>query len=646
MLTLFRLSLLFIAAVSFAIPPVVDFTGGAAAQGWSAAHDISALEPTKEGLIVRASGGDPFLHGPRGDFTSTQPLLFTATLRSDTAGWGQVFASKDADRESQSAFFRIEKGRNEISVVLPPMGKDWRLRFDPPGTCTVARIGVLESGVEGIASVSVKGDRVLVSTKGVTGPMGLVELAPRQSLSEAASTPVVWKGDAGTDISLPVIDGTHDRSASGFAVLVPHPVLGRVPAGGIVFASVFEREVKDARPFPKPDSKKGLQVQMVDDAIAIGVRHAGVNVSLGALIDLEKKPGNPTWLCEGETFAFRRSYLDSLSVKKMSDLGISVYFIILAYETGNPAMNTAILHPARDAKLANKIAAFDTVTPRGERLWRATMEFLADYYSRPNDEHGRVAGYIIGNEVNVHWQWHNVGRMPRNVFVADYVRQMRIANTAIRKTSATARVYMSLTHFWTIDPDKDPWISMPGRYLIEEFARQARAGGDFDWHLAHHPYPEDLGNPRTWLDKTAPQTPDAGRITFKNLEQLDQFFARPELLFRGTRRSIILSEQGFHSTDNEAGDRFQAAGFCYAWAKIARIPAIDAFILHRHVDHQYEGGLHLGLWRRKADSIATPDTPRPMYECFKAAGTPAEEAAFRFALPVIGIGKWDDVLAK
>ena len=274
------------------------------------------------------------------------------------------------------------------------------------------------------------------------------------------------------------------------------------------------------------------------------------------------------------------------------------------------------------------------------------MEFLADWFSRENNEHGRVAGYIIGNEVNVHWQWHNVGRMPRNAAVADYVRQMRLANSAVRKSSATARVYMSLTHFWTIDPDADHWRSMPGKYYIEEFARQARAGGDFDWHLAHHPYPENLGDPRTWRDKTAPQSPDAGRITFKNLEQLDKVFARPELLYRGKQRSIILSEQGFHSKDNEAGDRDQAAGYCYAWEKIARIPSIEAFILHRHVDHQYEGGLNLGLWRRKKDSIATADTPRPMYECFKAAGTPAQEAAFRFALPVIGIGNWDEIMAK
>ncbi len=640
-----RLAHLFLATSVFAAPPIADFTGVRDAQGWGSAHDIASVEPSPEGLKIKGSGGDPFLIGPRGDFSSSEPLLFTASIKSETAGWGQVFASQTTDREDRSVHFRIEVGWNEVSVVLPPMGKDWRLRFDPVSDCTVARMGVLESGAIGVTTVSVDATQLKLSLKGVSGAVEVVELAAHETLSAAAKAPVIWRGTAQAEVILPRVDGAHDRSASGFAVVVPHPALGRISAGGIRFASEIAG-AKDARPFPNPGSKKGLQVQMVEDAIAIGVRHAGVNLSLGALIDLDKKPGNPTWQLDGETYAFRKSYLDSLNVKRMSDEGISVYLIVLAYQTGRPEMNAAILHPARDEKLVNGIAAFDTVTPRGERLWKATMEFLADWFSRENNEHGRVAGYIIGNEVNVHWQWHNVGRMPRNAAVADYVRQMRLANSAVRKSSATARVYMSLTHFWTIDPDADLWRSMPGKYYIEEFARQARAGGDFDWHLAHHPYPEDLGDPRTWRDKTAPQSPDAGRITFKNLEQLDKFFARPELLYRGKQRSIILSEQGFHSKDNEAGDRDQAAGYCYAWEKIARIPSIEAFILHRHVDHQYEGGLNLGLWRRKKDSVVTADTPRPMYECFKAAGTPAQEAAFRFALPVIGIGNWDEVLAK
>src|SRR5688572_10537542 len=40
----------------------------------------------------------------------------------------------------------------------------------------------------------------------------------------------------------------------------------------------------------------------------------------------------------------------------------------------------------------------------------------------------------------------------------------------------------------------------------------------------------------------------------------------------------------------------QAAAYAYAWQRVIRNPNIDAFILHRHVDHAHEGGLNLGLW--------------------------------------------------
>lgn len=46
--------------------------------------------------------------------------------------------------------------------------------------------------------------------------------------------------------------------------------------------------VPDATPFPNPPSIKGLQ--MTDDALALGIHHAGVNVNITSLVDLEKKP--------------------------------------------------------------------------------------------------------------------------------------------------------------------------------------------------------------------------------------------------------------------------------------------------------------------------------------------------------------------
>jgi G3E family GTPase len=65
---------------------------------------------------------------------------------------------------------------------------------------------------------------------------------------------------------------------------------------------------------------------------------------------------------------------------------------------------------------------------------------------------------------------------------------------------------------------------------------------------------------------------------------------------------------------------------------------------HAHHDHGHEGGLNLGLWRRKPDSIADPSTRKPIYDVFVAADTPRREEAFRFALPIIGITNWAEVL--
>ena len=42
-------------------------------------------------------------------------------------------------------------------------------------------------------------------------------------------------------------------------------------------------------PFPTPPNQKGLQVQMVDDALALGIHHAGININLTALLDMKSK---------------------------------------------------------------------------------------------------------------------------------------------------------------------------------------------------------------------------------------------------------------------------------------------------------------------------------------------------------------------
>ena len=417
-------------------------------------------------------------------------------------------------------------------------------------------------------------------------------------------------------------------------------------------ASRLAAQPVNAYPFPATVLKKGLQVQMIDDALALGIGHAALNVDLTRLIDPSGKGAGPRWTSEGKQFAFSQSAVVDLDkrVKPLSDKGVVVYLILLAYASGDPTRDALMLHPdyARGAKNAGPIGMFNVATPDGAAWLTAATEFLAARYSVSNSPNGQVWGYIAGNEVNSHWFWANMGRAPLERVVDAYEKAVRTIHLAVRKASANARVYVSCDHFWSVRyPAGDEKQCAAGRLFLEAFAATVRKNGDFDWHVAHHPYPEPLTDCRFWLDrKNAPQAQNAKVVTFRNLDVLTQYLEGDPLLWQGKPRRVILSEQGFHCADRPDGERNQAAAFALAYVKVSQMKGIDAFILHRHVDHAKEGGLKLGLWTNKPGSIATPDLKRQMYDVFRAAGTVEQEKAFEFALSVIGVKNWDEALEK
>ena len=399
-------------------------------------------------------------------------------------------------------------------------------------------------------------------------------------------------------------------------------------------------------PFPSPPNKKGIQVQMVDDAIALGIHHATLNVSLGGLFHLSERPNFSKHTFENRDFFINDAYVRSLDtqIKPLSDAGIVVYFIVLAYPTKDAAKDKLLLHPKAKADGKYNIAAFNTATPDGVWLYRALIDFLAERYNGAHRDHGRAWGWIIGNEVNSQWLWYNLDKMPLSSVVAEYEKAVRLAHETIRHHSANARCYLSFDHHWnTSMPGISEQEAYKGRDFLDAFAKLAREHGDFEWHVAHHPYPDDLGNPRTWLDKAAWPTDGSPHITFKNLEVACRHMEKPELLWQGKPRRIILSEQGIHCLKTAEGEKLQAAGFAYAWEKVSRQNGIDAMIWHRHVDHAHEGGLRLGLWENQPGSISTPARKRPIYDLFQKAGTPDWPAAAAFALPIGGMKNWDEL---
>ncbi|THF77980.1 hypothetical protein E6C55_14840 [Cohnella fermenti] len=397
--------------------------------------------------------------------------------------------------------------------------------------------------------------------------------------------------------------------------------------------------------FPTASSIKGLQVQNVDDAQKLGIGHAALNVAFNELF-LESATGAIPFAMDGTTYYFDQSAVTKLDndIKTLSDNGVVVTLILILYnDTGT--INSLLRHP--DYSGHGTVVAFNATNADGIRYWKAGVEFLASRYTRSDEQYGRAVNYIVGNEVNSPYYWYDMGDKPLQSFVEQYARAYRIAETAVKKYYSNGRTYISLDHFWNGSIGTDALKTYKGKALLDEFNRQIAAEGNIPWNIAYHPYPEDLFDPTIWNDTTVTDNANTVRINFKNLQVLTGYIGASDYLYNGSKRRIILSEQGFHSLSNSLADqKTQAAAYAYSYYKAKFLGGIDSFILHRHVDHGDEGGLNLGLWTRDTTKSfpAAPKDKKYIYDVFRKIDTSESAAVTDFAKSIIGIADWASVI--
>ncbi|MBB6637311.1 DUF5722 domain-containing protein [Cohnella thailandensis] len=401
-------------------------------------------------------------------------------------------------------------------------------------------------------------------------------------------------------------------------------------------------------PFPTAKSIKGLQVQMTGDAQELGISHAALNVAYNELT--YKTNGNPgntiPFDVEGKTYYLRKDRIEALDrqVKSLSDNGIIVSLILIMYNTKDAnSANEYLIHP--DSQPGGTVYALNTSNAVGVEYVKAVTKFLAERYSLPSQEHGRAVNYIVGNEIGQNMVWNNMGPKKMEDYVREYAQTLRLIDTIVKTAYANARTYVSLDHFWDENLGGDSLWKYDNKAIVDRLNELTKAEGGFNWNLAFHPYPEDLFDPRFWNDETATDSFQTKRITFKNLDVLVDYMKQPDYLFDGAMRRIILSEQGFHSlTNSEEDQKVQAAAYAYAYYKIRFLDGIDAFILHRHVDHGQEGGLNLGLWTHAPGTVVTPGEHKAIYDVFKYIDTERSLEATEFAKAIVGIGDWADAI--
>ena len=124
-------------------------------------------------------------------------------------------------------------------------------------------------------------------------------------------------------------------------------VIGAALAAGSTWVSAEPVSSRYTEPYPTAASKKGLQVELVEDALALGVKHAGLNFNLAQLIDPQGGTNSPGWERDGRTYRFKPGYLEAMDnrIKTLSDRGVVVTLIVLTYQSGDPEVNRILIHP-------------------------------------------------------------------------------------------------------------------------------------------------------------------------------------------------------------------------------------------------------------------------------------------------------------
>ena len=500
-------------------------------------------------------------------------------------------------------------------------------------------------------TVAASSERILVHLSREDGRVyKIAELSPWQSQPHPGLYLVCWEGVSdGRVIAIPRFAGDRDRLYARFQLV---DALTDEPIGQAQWVSNLDAMPAAEPPIPWDEGIKGIScpvITIANDIRDLGARFVTTNVYLHGLFDLAATSPTAVWTVDGQDFPLNLTYIQALDreVKTWTSMGANVHMVLNNPGRGLTRADSPFIHPDSEfGEHSMGLGAFNLTDEAGYRAYRAAMEFMAHRYSRPDGRYGWIGGYIVGNEIQQHWAWWNMGQSPADKVMDHYHRALRVAWLAVRSHAATARVYISMDQHWAQTGHmNDPLKEIPGRLVLERLTDLSRRQGDFPWHVAFHPYPQNLFEPRFWRDTQATLSFDTPKITFHNIEVLPAFLRRPEMLCDGKPRRIALTEQGFHRPDGDDGEAIQAAAYAAAWYKVSRLDGIDAFMLHRHVSHRGEGGLRLGIWTNDADSPSpsAPGRKKQIWEVVRMADTTQWRDAFAFALPIIGIQDWSEL---
>lgn len=438
--------------------------------------------------------------------------------------------------------------------------------------------------------------------------------------------------------------GEHDRAFGRYFLYA-----GEERISGVCYIT----EIEDAaccEPYPTLETIKSLNIRY-EVAAPLGCDQQGrPDINLPAFISLSEQEGTFPYRFEGETY-----YIFKDAVAEM-EASIKNYKVSTVVVLNSPLrfgskrekeMLDICMHPKfeKDAPYVF-ISAFNMTTPEGQKVFAAFLSFLSEKYASGNKETGRINGAIISNEINLQYNWGNMGPVTPAYYMEEYTEALRLAWIAAARHFKNFRVYISLANNWNVLLG-DPGYFYRGKELIDLLGENCRKEGNFPWHVAHHPYPESFDHPDFWNDRWATFELTTRLITYKNMEVLEKYLSRPELLYKGVQRRILFSEQGFNSGSGPLSNLMKkqaAAGYVLSFMKARNMKTVDMITHHSTIDNPHEFGLNLGIYEYDENAPFHKGKAKPIENMVRAMDTPYEGAAIEYAKQVIGEVVFDYLL--
>ena len=350
--------------------------------------------------------------------------------------------------------------------------------------------------------------------------------------------------------------------------------------------------------YREPASKKGLLCQteaMAADCVELGTDQVIVNVPMSMALN-------------SGTLAAYDSFFNRLDQN-----GITITVVLM---NDRQSVRPELIYGDQNA--ACNYFMLNVFTDEGRQAVQEVVGDLADRWQN------KVSNWIIGNEIQDQI-WNYIGPMDVESYCRKYAEAFRTCYDIIKAANTKAEVYIPFDYGWCNESNNSTKYN--GRTCLDLLSGIFREGGDIDWGVAWHAYPDPLTSPVFWDDGMAADSVDSYVVNLKNLHVLTDYMQRPEMRDpAGEVRNIILSEQGFTSVSGGVTDEnLQAAAYAYGYFIAEQNPYIKGFYLNRQVDAKSEVQQEhaFGLWNTDMNAAENevPTTKKYIWQVFRDIDT-------------------------